>query len=120
MGFFYFACNSNTMRNTIVTIAALALITMAGCRKDEEKLEPTCDGSNPTYNGQVKSILDSRCASGNCHPNFDNYDGLSSALQSGAFKREVLIRQTMPEGSPLTQQQLNTIQCWVDNGFPEN
>ncbi|MFN5621384.1 MAG: hypothetical protein ACK478_08785 [Flavobacteriales bacterium] len=105
----------------IVTVAGICLSLIA-CKKEKDsgKLTPTCDGSNPTYNGAIKSILDSRCGSASCHPNYTSYQGLSGILQSGDFKREVLTNQTMPEGSSLTQEQINKIQCWVDNGFPEN
>lgn len=105
----------------IVAVVGICLSLIA-CKKEKDsgKLTPACDGSNPTYNGAIKSILDSRCGSASCHPNYTSYEGLSGILQSGDFKREVLTNQTMPEGSSLTQEQINKIQCWVDNGFPEN
>lgn len=105
----------------IVAVAGICLSLIA-CNKEKDsgKLTPACDGSNPTYNSAIKSILDSRCGSASCHPNYTSYEGLSGILQSGDFKREVLTNQAMPEGSSLTQEQINKIQCWVDNGFPEN
>lgn len=98
------------------------IVALVACKKEKDngKLTPNCDGSNPTYNSTIKSILDARCGSASCHPNYTTYDGLSGILQSGDFKREVLTNQSMPEGSSLTQEQINTIQCWADNGFPEN
>ena len=105
-------------------IMAVCILTVAllACKKEKDsgRLTPSCDGSNPTYNGAIKTILDARCGSASCHPNYTSYDGLSSILQNGDFKREVLTSQTMPQGSSLTQEQINKIQCWADNGFPEN
>jgi hypothetical protein len=109
------------MNKNIVAVA-LSIVIIASCKKDKEsgKLTPSCDGSNPTYQSAVKSIIDSRCATSNCHPNYSTYDGLLPDLEGGDFKREVLVNQTMPQGSSLTQDQINTIQCWVTNDFPEN
>jgi hypothetical protein len=98
------------------------LLSLLACKKEKDagKLTPVCDGSNPTYNNTIKSILDSRCGSTSCHPDYTSYDGLSDILQNGDFKQEVLINQSMPQGSSLTQDQINKIQCWVDGGFREN
>jgi len=103
-------------------LVCLALILFTSCKKekDSDKLTPTCDGSSPTYQSTIKSIIDSKCATPNCHSTFSDYSGLQPILQDGSFRREVLVDQTMPEGSSLSQDQLNKIQCWVNNGFPEN
>jgi hypothetical protein len=105
----------------IIAISCL-VVAFTACKKEKDsgKLTSSCDGSNPTYNGSIKAILDARCGSASCHPDYTSYDGLSGILQSGDFKREVLTNQTMPQGSSLTQDQINKIQCWADNGFPEN
>lgn len=97
-------------------------LLIGSCRKEKEsgKLTPTCDGSHPTYQSEIKSIIDSRCATSNCHPNFNTYEGLQPELEGGDFRREVLENQSMPQGSSLTQDQINTIQCWVNDGYPEN
>jgi hypothetical protein len=109
------------MRKTLFCLLT-AIATMSACKKDKEsdKLTPTCDGSSPTYQNTIKSIIDSKCATSNCHSNYSSYNGLRPALDNGSFRREVLVDQTMPQGSSLSQDQLNKIQCWVNNGFPEN
>lgn len=103
----------------IIAISCL-VVAFAGCKKESGKLTPSCDGSNPTYDGAIKTILDARCGSASCHPNYTSYDGLSGILQNGDFKREALTNQTMPQGSSLTQEQINKIWCWADDGYPEN
>ena len=96
-------------------------MAFAACEKeDDSKLTPACDGSHPTYNATIKAIIDVRCGTANCHSNYTSYNGLSEIIQNGSFKREVLINQSMPQGSSLTQTQINTIQCWVNDGYPEN
>jgi hypothetical protein len=109
------------MRRKLLCLLFL-LAGLVACKKDKksDKLTPTCDGSSPTYQSAIKSIIDSKCATSNCHPNFSTYGGLQQDLQSGSFSKEVLKDQTMPKGSALSQDQLNKIQCWADNGFLEN
>ena len=117
VGFFY-RLISLCMKK-IIAIGCL-VVAFAACKKESGKLSPSCDGSNPTYDGAIKTILDARCGSASCHPNYTSYDGLSGIRQNGDFKREVLTNQTMPQGSSLTQEQINKIQCWADDGYPEN
>jgi len=117
VGFFY-RLISFFMKKIIAISCLVAAFT--ACKKESGNLTPSCDGSNPTYNGSIKTILDTRCGSASCHPNYTSYNGLSGILQNGDFKREVLTNQTMPQGSSLTQDQINKIECWAENGFPEN
>jgi len=118
-GLFYYS----SMKK-LTALIGLALLTLAysSCKKENggDKLIPSCDGSHPTYQGEIKAILDTKCGSSNCHPNYTNYDGLRSILEGGDLRREVLVDQTMPKGSSLSQSQINLIQCWANDGFPEN
>jgi hypothetical protein len=109
------------MNRKLLIINFFFLLSTA-CKKDkeQEKVTPVCDGSAPTYQNTIKSIIDSKCATSNCHSNYTNYNGLRPALENGSFRREVLVDQTMPQNSTLSQDQLNKIQCWANNGFPEN
>jgi len=119
------------MQNAISFLKALAsfcliVCVLISCKKDSNKKTPTCDGSHPTYNATIKTIINGNCNSSGCHNagssrgDFTTYSGLSPYLTNGSFKREVLTNQTMPENSSLSQSQLNTIQCWVNDGYPEN
>lgn len=101
-------------------VATSLILTIGACKKENSKLTPACDGSHPTYNSEIKSIIDTRCATSGCHPGFSSYSGLNGILQNGQFKREVLTNQSMPQNSSLTQDQINKIQCWVNDGYPEN
>ncbi|MFM7235033.1 MAG: hypothetical protein ACKOZM_10630 [Flavobacteriales bacterium] len=100
--------------------AVALILALATCKKENAKLSPVCDGSHPTYDGEIKSIIDSRCATSGCHPGYSSYNGLNAILQNGQFKREVITNQSMPQNSALTQDQINKIQCWVNDGYPEN
>lgn len=107
----------------IQLLLALAVLGFASCNKTEA---PVCDGSSPTYDANIKSIIDNNCTS--CHDagsgdgDYTTYAAFSSHRSSGKFESSVLVKQDMPESgnNPLSQDQLNLIQCWVENGYPEN
>lgn len=94
-------------------------VALSNCNKDQKKLTPSCDGSKPTFNSGVKSIIDSKCASSSCHPGYSTYNGIKGITQNGDFTKEVLTNQTMPKNTSLSQDQINLLQCWANNGFPE-
>ncbi len=100
-------------------IIPLVLFTafIISCKKEHV---PTCNGSNPKYNSEIKSIIDANCTSSSCHSNYGSYSGLQSILSNGKFKSEVLDNQSMPKNGNLSDGDLDKIKCWVDNGYPEN
>ena len=112
------------MKNRNIQIALfLGILSFASCNKTES---PVCDGSSPTYDDDIKVIIDNNCTS--CHDagssdgDYTTYAAFSAHRSNGKFESSVLIKQDMPQSSnnSLTQDQLNKIQCWVENGFPEN
>lgn len=101
------------------------LLTIVSCSKEKDK--PECDGSSPTYDAQIKAIVDGSCLGSGCHGagsgngDFTTYSKLNPFLQNGSFEREVLIDQTMPRGSgTLTASELSKLQCWVEDAHPES
>jgi len=116
------------MKRTIISIIAIGLITTSliySCKKGK-KLTPKCDGSKPTYNAGIKTIIDNNCMGSSCHVagspygNFSTYAGLAPYINSGRFKVAVLEQQTMPKSKNLSQDEINKIQCWVENNYAEN
>lgn len=105
-------------------LAVLTLLVVAGCSNDS--FTPECDGGTPTYDGEMKTLIDQNCAISGCHGagssrgDYTSFAGLLPDLNNGKFTREVLTDQSMPRGGSLTQVELNSVQCWADNGFAEN
>lgn len=95
--------------------ALFTTLIVWGCKKDK----PSCDGSDPNYNEDIRSIINANCATSNCHPSYSTYAGLESILDNGDFKKEVLEKQSMPKNKDLSSDQLNLLQCWVENGYKE-
>ena len=107
----------------IQVLLVLAVLSFVSCNKTEA---PVCDGSSPTYDANIKSIIDNNCTS--CHDagsgdgDYTTYAAFASHRSNGKFESSVLINQDMPESSnnALSQADLSIIKCWVQNGFPEN
>jgi uncharacterized membrane protein len=111
---------------SFVVFTSLILI-LSSCKK-EEFFTPVCDGSTPTYDTDIKAIIDNNCTASSCHAagssrgDWTSYQTLQGVLVNGRFEQRVLTTQDMPKGNnkTLTQSEINTIQCWVDNSYPEN
>lgn len=113
------------MKKKLITAGIISsMVIITGCSK--ELLTTSCDGSTPTYNSAVKAIIDSKCDGIACHGSganrgdYTTYQGMLYHINNGSFENRVLVEQDMPRFSSLTQEQINTIQCWADNGYPEN
>jgi len=97
---------------------------VVGCK--DKKLTPSCNGDSPTYDNGISAIINAECNGTTCHATgasqaeFTSYAGMALSLSNGNFEKKVLIDQTMPRNDFLTQDQIDLIQCWVDNGYPEN
>jgi hypothetical protein len=105
----------------LVTIF-LAAFTSCG----DKTVVPVCDGSNKTYDSGIGDIITTNCTNSSCHASgssngdFTSYSNMSGVLNTNKFTQRVLITQDMPKGANLSQSELNELQCWADNDFPEN
>lgn len=102
------------MKKELIFVGVLALSAATSCNKNQV----TCDGSTRTYDADIKTIIDASCIS--CHSNYSTYAGVKSSVDNGSFEREVISKQTMPEGSKLSDGDLSKIKCWLEQGAPEN
>ena len=87
--------------------------------------------------GSIKAIIDNSCAYSGCHLDgsapgvYTTYSGVASVVESGRFREKVVSLRDdpnlgmppdfAPEGRPkdLTQFELELIQCWLENNYPE-
>ena len=93
---------------------------------------PDCEIENITYNEYIKSIVETTCytssADGSsCHinggvapGNYEDYSDIVSSIEDGSFQR-VLDRQNMPypEDKQLSEEEMQLINCWIANNYPE-
>ncbi|MFK8010382.1 MAG: hypothetical protein AB8H03_28770 [Saprospiraceae bacterium] len=112
-------------------ITALVAVTLIYSCKDDDPCT--------TYETDIKPIIEASCSYSGCHSGADagmwvsasskdytNYEGLIANLESGSFAERVLDSMDMPSpyapmGYPtdLTQAELDLIDCWISDGYPE-
>ncbi len=111
----------------------LALFTIGGlmaCSDDdsmemEMEEEDDCADTNFTYTNDVKQILESSCALSGCHngqtslPDYTNYAGILAVSTRAASRVKAGSMPPASAGITLSDSDINTIVCWVENGAPE-
>lgn len=109
------------------TIILLIPTFIISCSKDDaEPDDDKVDCSTvmqATYTDEIKSIIDGTCSIEGCHngsnsslPSLTNYDEVF-ARRSGI--RNQVESKNMPPAGALSQELINLIACWVENGAPE-
>lgn len=98
----------------VIMLVVIGVSSLSSCGKNNV----TCDGSTTTYTADIKSIIDASCVS--CHANYSTYSGIKASVSNGSFESEVISKQTMPQGSKLSDTDLTKIKCWLEQGAPEN
>lgn len=109
------------------TIALGFLFASCLTNVDEEIEVLNEDPANPdpcasvTFAADVKPIIDANCVQ--CHgaggnfPNLTTYNGVSA---NAAIVKSEVVARTMPQGTPLSDAEIQAISCWVDNGALNN
>lgn len=89
-----------------------------------------CADEPVSFQDDVLTIINTKCAIPDCHNGslgpdlvWTDYDKLKVRAESGILKFRVTNRIMPPSFStagPLSQDQINTIACWVDQGAENN
>jgi len=104
-------------------------LTQSSCTSDtlpENTPNPVCDSLQITFDNQVQPIINASCAFTGCHVagfawgDYTTYDGISSFLNENQFEREVIVTMDMPIGGTLTDDELEIMECWIQNNYAEN
>lgn len=118
-------------------LCTLAFFVAIGCSKDdgddpieepmeeeeEETNEDDCVTEGMVYNGEIKTIINTNCATSSCHagnnslPSFTNYANVIA--QKDRIEVRALDVQTMPPAGPLADCDMKKLQAWLDDGAPE-
>lgn len=120
----------------LVLACGALFFTAQGCNKKKPADEhpAVCDTIAPTYDADVKEIVDATCVG--CHGqgtapgDYSTYAGMKAHLDSGTFKDRVVTERDndskrMPPPystgpTELTDDQFDIMQCWLLDGYPEN
>jgi hypothetical protein len=111
------------LRSFVLT-AIVAMGCLTGCKEDIVRIP--CDGSSPTWDVEVFEIVASSCLGSTCHGagsargDYTEYSRILPSLQDNSFEIAVLQNRTMPQDATLPDSALAILQCWVENGFPQN
>jgi len=115
----------------ITTTAVFALIATAlswqSCKKDDPKSDCNIPNANLSYTLNIKSIIDQQCIS--CHltgsgvagavGDYSTYEGIKTYLDNDKVLDRVVVRKDMPQGGGMSQGQRDSINCWIDAGYPK-
>lgn len=112
------------IKNELLILLMFVIFTSCLTNVDEEMvIDP--DEPDPcasiTFSMNVKPIIDNNCVS--CHstggnfPNLTSFSGVSANATSVKFQ---IINGLMPQGAPLSNEDIQTIVCWIDNGALNN
>ena len=120
----------------IAVITALILV-VAACSKPttgkSEGIPPpppspppsSCSSVPAKFSADVNPIIQNSCAISGCHGSGSS-NGPGSLLTFDQIKnaasqvKSAVVTKAMPQGSTLSNTQIQTISCWVDNGALNN
>lgn len=116
-----------------VTLAT-TLFVLQGCLTEKGEVPPPpqtfCDSLDVSYNLHVKPLAEATCANSiGCHVSggsgpgdFTTYAALSAVSQTVANRIQLPVSDPlhMPQGSTLTQEQVDIFLCWIEDGAPNN
>lgn len=108
-----------------------AILLLGGCYYDnEEELYPFsfCDTANVTWAGEIRPMVQLRCATPGCHvqggqsPDLSTYAGVKAQADAGRIQARVIDRvpSSMPPSGPLPSCDQLKLKRWLDAGAPEN
>ena len=119
------------MRLLIFSFSISIMSLFTSCLKD--KTSPIGDClTEVSYSSDIRPIIESSCKTGlgggtGCHDAWiDNYDPIKSYLDANTWQNEVLVEKTMPlipndfGIDSLSNDEIQTMKCWIDQGYPEN
>jgi hypothetical protein len=110
-------------------LASLTL-TLTMCQK-ESAATYDCTNVTPTYNNDIKTIMNASCAITDCHDagthqggiDLSTYAKVKSESQNDRFLgsiQHLASYQAMPDGAAkLADATIQKIYCWIQNGQPQ-
>lgn len=111
--------NKEYLKSLILIISCVIVTSCENYVEDDFQLVQDCD-PNTSFVSQIKPIIDNNCVSchnGNQFPDLRTYNGVSA--NSEIVKQQV-VNRTMPIGGSLTNEEIDLITCWIENGSLNN
>lgn len=95
----------------------------------EDSIEENSCDTTISYENGIKRIVDHSCAVTGCHTqgyahgDFSTYSAMGTSIQdtTKSFYQRVVVQKNMPVGGyTITEEQIDSIACWIKNGSKEN
>ena len=110
---------------TLLFLTLFSVALFNACDKnDPEGPECTLPNVSFSYTTNIKPIIDRYCLS--CHSgsgpgphDYRTYEGLKPLLDDGLVLDRVVIEKTMPQGGGMSQAARDSINCWIQAGYPK-
>ncbi len=114
----------------LLTMTLSIALCITACGDDDDENPETMVGdvvcSTVTYDGTIKAIVSTNCNFEGCHAvgsmngSYEDYAGLKVVADNGKLKTRVIDLKTMPPTGALPTEQLNQLQCWLNDGALDN
>ena len=104
----------------------LAMSSFCSCENKKALPIPADQCDLISYSIHVTPIISNHCAITSCHVagfppgDFTTYEGVHAQIENGFFQLKVLEQKSMPPFDSLNEGELETLQCWVDQGAKNN
>ncbi|MDP1747635.1 MAG: hypothetical protein Q8L90_18825 [Bacteroidota bacterium] len=114
-----------TIQLILFSIACM-LVLFPSCKKETKDEVIDCTGVSPSYNSEIKPIINANCISSGCHNagssngDYTTYAGLKAVASTGTLESRVIINKTMPPSGPLSLEHRKKIKCWISSGASNN
>jgi uncharacterized membrane protein len=117
---------------SLLLAGGLFIMTSCAYNKTPEPIPVTPDEcAQITFSKNIKPIIEQNCAVSGCHAtngigndygNFETYEGLKIKVDQGQVRNRVFVVKDMPPApyGPLTTEESRALECWLNNGAPNN
>ncbi len=104
------------------------ILFLAGCKHTPEPKPQNTTCTPVSFSRDINPIIQQNCAISGCHNNgfangdFTLYSDLKVKVDNGSFHNSVIDFNApkMPPAGKLPDAQLNLLQCWLNQGAPNN
>ena len=110
----------------IFFVAYIVTILFSSCLNKENELPEPDACATVSFMKDVQPVINEHCAIAGCHVtgflpgDFTTYEALKQKIDSGLFQLMVFELEIMPPADSLNDNELKTIQCWIENGAMNN
>lgn len=117
------------MKNLFLLLSLSLIVVLPACQKESDDVPiEDCENVDVTYNAVIVDIF-SGCQGSNCHgagtgrEMIDYETSVAFAMQGriiGALNRDAGFSAMPRNGAMLEQCEIDQVQTWINEGFPES